>query len=85
MEIHLLAPGVQDQAQDQVAAQAVAPKFQEAVRGAVEEKRLKLHRVEQQQRVEFAGQREDAVIIGKPCVCPQVLHGSMRLTGRNSL
>src|SRR6266536_3189348 len=65
MEIHLLAPGVQNQAQAQVAAQAVAPKFQEAVRGALEEQRIKLRRVEQQQCVKFAGQREDAVIISK--------------------
>src|SRR5437867_10445096 len=60
MEIHLLAPGVQNQAQAQVAAQAVATEFQKAVRAAVEEQRIKLRRVEQQQRVEFAGQREDA-------------------------
>ena len=63
MEIHLLAPGVQNQAQAQVAAQAVAPKLQEAVRGALEEQRIKPRRVEQQQCVKFAGQREDAVII----------------------
>src|SRR5437016_5490549 len=64
MEIHLLAPGVKDQAQAQLAAQPLASKFQEALRSAIEEQRIKLRRVEKQQRVEFAGQREDAVIIG---------------------
>lgn len=63
MELQLLAPGVQDQTQAQIPAQAVAPQLQETLRGAIEEQREELRRIEPQQRVEFGGHREHAMIV----------------------
>ena len=64
MVIQLLAPGVQDQAQAQLAAQAMTAELQQALRGAVEEQLIEPRRVEPEQGVEFGGQGENAVIVG---------------------
>jgi hypothetical protein len=64
MEVELLTPGVEHSGEAQITAQAMASELEEGLAGAMEEQRIKAGGIEQNQRVEFLGQSEDAMIIG---------------------
>jgi hypothetical protein len=63
MEIELLAPGMEDRADAQIAVEPVAPKLKQTLGGRVEQQRVEESGVSQDQCVELPRQSQDTMII----------------------
>ena len=84
MEVELLSPGVEGRRNTQIAAQTIATELQQSLGGAVEEQRVKTGGIEQDQRMEWLGQSEDAVIVSDRQQTGQLLFQPTMALGRQA-